>query len=72
MQEQEEHERTLNEENATPPERCRSSNDEAESKSDEIVENVKNAECREENEKCPCDDKVVNNNGRTGTVYLVG
>ena len=30
------------------------------------MENEKNAECREENEECPCDDKVVNNNRNTG------
>ena len=70
MQEQEERERTLNEGTATTPERCRSSNDEAEGKNDEVVENVKNVERCEENEKCLCDDKVVNNNGRTGTFYF--
>jgi hypothetical protein len=64
MQEQEQQERTLND--ATPSEQCRNSNDEIDVKSEEIVENEKNAECREENEECPCDDKVVNNNGNTG------
>jgi hypothetical protein len=66
MQEQEQQERTLNEETTTPSEQCRNSNDEIDVKSEEIVENEKNAECREENEECPCDDKVVNNNRNTG------
>jgi hypothetical protein len=68
LQEQEEQERTHNEEVATPSEQCCGSNDEVESK--EIVENEKNAEYREENDDCPCDDKVVNNNGNTGKICL--
>ena len=71
MQEQEEQERNVNEEAATPSEQCRSSNDETDLKSKEIAENEKNAECREENKDCPCDDKVVNNNGNTGKTCAI-
>ena len=57
MQEQEKHERTLNEETTTPSEQCRSSNDEAEAKNEEMVEREKNTEC---------DGEVVNNNESKG------
>ena len=70
MQEQEQQERNVNEEAATPSEQCRSSNDETDLKSKEIAENEKNAECREEDKDRPCDE-VVNNNGNTGKTCAI-
>lgn len=71
LQEQEEHEHK--DEVPTPSEKCRDLNDEAEGKSEEIVENFKDAGCCDKNvDYCEgdagCRDKVVNNNGSSGII----